>query len=105
MQRREHSDFYCYALLRPDGTPFYVGKGRGGRVRGHTHAAINGERSPKADIIRSILRQSGHVDYMYFADHLTASQALCKEIEMIATIGRQPNGPLVNRNDGNNRSS
>jgi hypothetical protein len=100
LSSKKSDRFYCYALLRPDGTPFYVGKGFGKRFRAHAEAARRGERSHKANIIRKIIREGGEVGYMFFAENLTEMQANVKEVEMISTIGRKPNGPLVNLTDG-----
>lgn len=71
-------DFYVYILFLPDGCPHYVGKGRAGRLSRHkwTHPAVR------------------------VAESLTDEEALVIEAALIAAIGKTPNGPLVNRNDG-----
>lgn len=35
-------DYYTYMLAYPDGTPFYIGKGRGNRIYQHEEEARNG---------------------------------------------------------------
>jgi hypothetical protein len=61
------SDYYIYALLRPDGRPFYIGKGLGPRVFQHENEARhpNSFRSNahKLNVIRSIWRSDSQVEY------------------------------------------
>src|SRR5690242_9527661 len=59
--------FYVYILRRPDGRPFYVGKGIGDRVFAHENEARhpNDWRSNayKLNVIRSIWRSGNPVTY------------------------------------------
>lgn len=53
--------FYVYVLLRPDGRPFYVGKGAGGRVNNHEVEARGDCSCHKCRVIRKIWRNGGSV--------------------------------------------
>lgn len=97
-------DFYVYMMLREpeapyNGTPFYVGKGRGRRSRHHLKSCAQ-DGSPKANIIRRIHAKEQKVRIVHLADGLTEAEAFALEMETIARIGRHPNGPLRNRTDG-----
>jgi hypothetical protein len=95
------TDFYVYAIFRPDGSPLYIGKGRGKRIasnsRGHNHRLqriLERTRLDGFECSRIIIR-----------DHLAERDAFETEILVIRAIGRHPNGPLVNLTDGGEGAS
>jgi hypothetical protein len=86
-------EYYVYAYLREDGTPYYIGKGRGDRAYKHR---TKGTKRPK-DIQR--------IRIMY--DNLTESDAFNREIELITKYGRKDlnTGILLNRTNGGEGAS
>lgn len=81
-------DYYTYAYLRKDKTPYYIGKGTGYRAYHR-----NGHRvKPPIDKSRVIILKR----------NLTHEEALNHEVYMIAVFGRKDNGTgiLHNRSDG-----
>lgn len=86
--------FYVYVYFRPDGSPCYVGKGRGKRWRAHLTQCRNAKL---AAIIESANRE---LPIIKVRENLTAHQAREIEEALIRAIGREPNGPLVNLTDG-----
>jgi hypothetical protein len=90
-------DFYVYAWLRPDGKPFYIGKGRRGRDRS--------EKTNNSLFMRTLakLRRSGHepvvVRLHECLDEKEAHRLECLEI---AKYGRRNigTGILTNLTDG-----
>ena len=84
-------NFYTYAYLREDGTPYYIGKGHGKRIH-HTNHGINLPPRERRIILK---------------DNLTEEQAFRHEIYLIAVLGRKDNGTgmLRNRTDGGDGAS
>jgi hypothetical protein len=79
-------EYYTYAYLREDGTPYYVGKGTGNRAYKDDSRCCS--RPPKNRII--ILK-----------DNLTENQAYKHEVYMIFHYGKKSNGGILrNQNDG-----
>jgi hypothetical protein len=79
--------FYTYAYLREDGTPYYIGKGRGGR------AFKRGSRAVQIPPRERIL---------FLKTGLTEEEAFKHEVYMIALYGRKDigTGILWNFTDG-----
>ena len=63
--RPQKETFYTYALLHPKTSlPFYVGKGKGGRIFDHEWKAKRlTTNSHKFNIIRKIQREGGKIRY------------------------------------------
>lgn len=91
------STFYVYILARPNGKPFYVGKGKGNRVYEHEQEARTGHKCHKCNVIRKIWRKGGQVQRWIVLETTSEDEALAYEKEMIALHGR-PN--LTNHTDG-----
>jgi hypothetical protein len=95
--------YYIYVLCQPDGTPFYVGKGRGQRVFQHEAEACNpSRRSHKCNLIRRIQREGSPVGYVLDSFYEIEADSLVRERELIACFGRYDlrAGPLTNQIDG-----
>ena len=95
---KERRDFYVYIYYRLDGRPAYVGKGCGDRWLRHSRKNTN----PHLANLIKLAESSGASLYCEkVRENLTNEEALCLEIELIATIGREiKGGPLVNLTDG-----
>ena len=93
------TDYYVYVLYRDTGEPFYVGKGRRDRWLHHEREArkIDTHRSR---LIRKILKKLGEVPKRKVLENLTNEQAITLERSLIASIGREPHGPLINQTRG-----
>ncbi|MEL7691907.1 GIY-YIG nuclease family protein [Citromicrobium bathyomarinum] len=99
------SQHYVYVLRRPDGRPFYVGKGIGQRVFQHENEARHPNNrlsnAHKLNVIRSIWR-SGNAP-TYEIDFVTddPAAAYARETDLITHFGRlHEGGPLTNRAAG-----
>ena len=81
------NDYYTYAYLREDGTPYYIGKGRKGRA-----FRKNGRIVPCPPESR----------ILFLKRNLTEEEAFRHEIYMIAVLGRKISGTgmLYNFTDG-----
>lgn len=94
------SDYYVYALIRENDTPFYIGMGRGARIDEHEKEADRGENGPRHHVIRKLWRLGIVLVKMKLQEELTRREAHQLEIMLIQLIGRRPNGPLVNLTGG-----
>jgi hypothetical protein len=85
--RYMENNFYTYAYLRKDGTPYYIGKGRGNRI----YSKDRGVSLPK-DKSRII----------FLKKNLAETEAFKHEIYMIFVFGRKDlgTGILYNKTDG-----
>ena len=82
----QRNDYYTYAYLREDKTPYYIGKGKGGRVYTR-HKRI---KPPKDKSLIIFLKKN-----------LTEEEAFKHEIYMIAIFGRKDLGTGILRNLSN----
>ncbi len=78
--------YYVYVLSRPDGTPFYVGKGTNRRVLDHEAEARRhhpiGESNPfKCNVIRKIIREGGYIRYEIRETFGSDEEVGCLELE------------------------
>lgn len=89
--------FYVYVLARPNGKPFYVGKGTGKRIFKHDYEARNGCPCHKCNIIRKVWRQGGEVQRYIMLETADEQEAFAYEIELIAMYGLPT---LANRTAG-----
>ena len=99
-QRKSH---YVYILHRPNGEPFYVGKGYGSRIFMHqVEATGTSRKSHKLNILRSIQKGGGTVAYSIHGAFEQHAEALIAERDLINRIGRYDlgRGPLANQTDG-----
>jgi hypothetical protein len=77
------NDYYTYAYLREDRTPYYIGKGKGRRIYS-TNRLIN----PPKDKSRII----------FLKKNLTEAEAFKHEVYMIFVLGRKELGTGILRN-------
>ena len=81
-----HNDYYTYAYLREDKTPYYIGKGRGKRIYSKDRAI-----KPPKDKSRILFLKKG----------LTEAEAFKHEVYMIFVLGRKDLGTGILRNRTN----
>lgn len=100
-------EFYVYGYFdAQDGTPFYIGKGKGSRLYHHLKEAVNPNTKDKNK--HKIRKIKKHISYgtnpviEIIDGGLSESVAFELEEFLIKTIGRADlgNGPLTNMSDG-----
>ena len=89
--------FYVYIIFRLDGSPCYVGKGKGNRWRAH---GWFGARHANKRLGRIFAKASTDLPIVKIRENLTHEQAIEIEAAFIKAIGWGHNGPLANMNDG-----
>jgi hypothetical protein len=95
-------NFYVYILYRADGvTPFYVGKGKGSRIKQH-EKDLEGCNPYKSRIIAEMLRDGIKVPAKKVVSSLAETKAFWLERFLITFIGRHDLGlgPLTNLTNG-----
>lgn len=100
--------FYVYALLRPNGLPFYIGKGKRDRIFAHEKEVKDKtNKTHKHNLIRKILREEGELKYHIFHFTFDEKEAFEFETKLIAYYGRADTGVgiLVNHADGGQGAS
>lgn len=94
--------FYVYVLCRPNGKPFYVGKGQGPRVYHHEKEARTGHKCHKCNVIRKIWKQGGQVQRYIVLETDNEQEAFDYERQTIVMYGREN---LCNQTDGGEGAS
>jgi hypothetical protein len=99
--RSKRLSYYVYVLFRPwDGSPCYVGKGRGNRWASHECLGLQHPNPHLANIFAKAQRLGLQMIKKKAHKNLSEQQAFDAEINLIASIGRGKLGPLVNMTDG-----
>ena len=86
--------FYVYIAFRLDGSPCYVGKGKGKRYLSHLR------RSHNPWLRRIVAKAGGAIPIVVIRSGLSEPEAFEIEVALIRAIGRKGSGPLVNMTDG-----
>lgn len=92
--------YYVYILSRPNGKPFYVGKGKGRRISHHEKEARTDCDCRKCRVIRKIWRNGGEVMRHIVFNTELEEEAFAYEAEMIALFGRKSLTNLTDGGDG-----
>jgi len=81
------NEYYTYAYLREDGTPYYIGKGRGRRVY-KSHIRQN----------KTNLKPKDNSKIIFLKKNITEEESNKHEVYMIAIFGRKDLGTGILRN-------
>jgi len=95
--------YYVYELRDHEGRVFYVGKGKGDRVKSHRYCAKNPKHKNKLYYkIRKLWKLGYDYEVVRMMENLTEKVALTEEIKLIAHYGR---ANLTNLTDGGQGTS
>ena len=94
------TDYYVYILFRETGIPLYVGKGVDDRWNHAERALRRSDGSHLHRALISIQKRRHDIPKIKVAEGLTNIDAKKLEILLIAVIGREPTGPLINQTRG-----
>ena len=99
--------YYVYVLFRPwDGSPLYVGKGKGQRWLDHERKKTGHRNKHLINTIRKAKAAGLEIPKIKVRENITNDEAIEIEIALIAAIGREEyGGPLVNLTDGGEGTS
>lgn len=92
--------FYVYELCAENGRSFYVGKGKAYRWTDHIRDARNGLPYPVHNKIRKQIRDGRSILYRVVFQTDKESDALKKEIDLIAFYGKENLMNVTNGGDG-----
>ena len=97
--------FYVYTLARPDGSIFYIGKGRGQRIHAHENEARKGCTCPKCQAIQTLWKNGDTVIKSIVFVTTDESSALHHERQLIASTGRVDLHNRTNGGEGRSHAS
>lgn len=104
--------YYVYMLLRPNGEPFYVGKGRDERIGDHRQEAKSlrskpGRKSIKVRVIHKLWKEGKDFKEKIVFSNLKEQLAFDLEMKLISVFGRINcgTGCLANMTDGGEGTS
>lgn len=108
--------YFCYVLLNPlekgefkfgelqfDFKPFYVGQGKGDRIKKHLYEVTSGKyNKEKLEVVKQIKDKDLEPLVYFVKENITQEQALKLEREIISLIGREDlgKGTLLNKTNG-----